>query len=79
MKITLILIISLGALVGVVLAVGWSLPVKHTASRSISFKASASKVWTAISDYKGSTAWRSDLKAVEQVETSPGVFAPRSA
>lgn len=77
MKITLVLIGALVVLVGIILAVGWALPVKHVASRSVKLKASAAKIWAAISDYKGAVTWRSDLKEVEQVETTPGVFAWR--
>jgi hypothetical protein len=77
MKITLILVWALVLLIAVVLGIGWSLPVKHIASRQQKLKASAAKVWLAISDYKGSVAWRSDLKVVEQVETAPGVFGWR--
>jgi hypothetical protein len=77
MKITLILIGILVVLIGAVLAVGWNLPIQHVASRSIKLKTSAAKIWSAISDYKGSVSWRSDLKSVEQVEVSPGVFAWR--
>jgi hypothetical protein len=77
MKIALILLGALVVLIAVVLGVGWSLPVKHIASRQQKLKASAAKVWQAISDYKASVVWRSHLKAVEQVEISPGVFGWR--
>ena len=77
MKILLILVIALLALIALVVAVGWCLPVKHVATRSVRLRASGEKVWRAISDFPAAAAWRSDLKAVEQVETSPGVFAWR--
>ncbi len=75
MKVTLILIGVLIGLIALILAVGWTLPVKHVASRSVRLKASAAKVWLAISDFKAAASWRSDLKAVEPVDTPAGVFA----
>jgi hypothetical protein len=75
MKMTLILLgLGLG-IVGLVVVIGYMLPVSHLASRTIKLRVPADRVWTAISDFKGSVGWRDDLKSVEQVEHRPGVFA----
>ena len=61
--------------VGLIVIVGYLLPVSHLAIRSIELKVAPRRVWNLISDFKGSTSWRNDLADVEQVEQSPGVFA----
>jgi hypothetical protein len=77
MKMTLILFgLTLG-LIGLIVAIGYFLPVQHLATRSIRLKAAPDRVWNAISDFKSSPQWRTDLKTVEQVEYQPGVFAWR--
>jgi uncharacterized protein YndB with AHSA1/START domain len=37
----------------------------------------AARLWNAVSDFKASPAWRTDLKTVEQVEHRPGALAWR--
>jgi len=73
-KIALMLMgLGLG-LTALVVIVGYMLPVNHVATHSTTLGAPVDRVWAAISDFKGSADWR-DLKAVEQVEVRPGVFA----
>ncbi len=75
MKMTLILLgLGLG-IVGLVVVIGYMLPMSHLASRSIKLSTPKDRVWNAIGDFKESPRWRNDLKSVEQVEHRPGVFA----
>lgn len=75
MKIAMILVACLIVFVFIILAIGWTLPVKHSASRTLRLKSPVSRVWMAISDFKNATSWRKDLKSIEQIEIFPGVFA----
>jgi len=75
MKMTLILLgLGLG-IIGLIVVIGYLLPVSHMASRSIELKAPIGQVWSTVSDFKRSPDWRGDLKSVEQIEHQPGVFA----
>lgn len=65
-----------GSLVAVIiliaLVVGWSLPVKHTASRRATFAAPPEAVWKAITDVESFPQWRPDLKTVERLPDRDG-------
>jgi hypothetical protein len=74
MKIALFVFGSLVALIGLMAAIGWTLPIKHTAARTISLNTSPSQLWAIISDFKSSVLWRSELKAVEPIEVEPGSY-----
>ena len=52
--------------VGLALIVGWSLPVKHVASRQGVFRAAPEDIWKAITDVDSFPSWRSDVKKVER-------------
>jgi uncharacterized protein YndB with AHSA1/START domain len=54
------------------LAVGWSLPVAHVASRHASFRAPSEVVWKAITEPEAFPAWRADVKSVERLPDREG-------
>ncbi len=56
----------------VALVIGWSLPVKHSASRRATFAAPPEAVWTAITDVDAFPQWRSDVKNVERLPDRDG-------
>lgn len=66
---------SLGAvmaLIGVVLVIGWLLPVEHVASRSASFNASPETVYALISDPAQYPTWRGGVTQVEILSSAEG-------
>jgi hypothetical protein len=67
MKIALIVLATLLGLVVLVALVGWSLPVKHRASRQASFTASPDAVYAVISAPRDFPSWRSKVKSVEML------------
>ena len=50
MRIAIIAVVVLGALIVLVLVVGWSLPVRHRVSRRATFAASPESVYDAITN-----------------------------
>jgi len=56
----------------VTLIVGWSLPVKHTASRRATFATPPDAVWKVLTDVDAYPQWRSDLKKVERLPDRDG-------
>jgi uncharacterized protein YndB with AHSA1/START domain len=69
------LLIVLGALVvlGIVaVAVGYSLPVKHTARRSATISAPDSAVWAVITDPGAFPGWRGKVASVELLPSVEG-------
>ena len=56
---------TLVALIVLTLAVGYSLPVKHVATRSTEVTASPERVWATITDIPALPRWRPDLKSAE--------------
>jgi uncharacterized protein YndB with AHSA1/START domain len=69
------MLIGGAVLVGVVLlalVVGWSLPMKHKASRQGVFRAAPEDVWNAITDVDSFPSWRSDVKKVERLPDRRG-------
>jgi hypothetical protein len=75
MKIALIILALVIGLIAFVVVIGYLLPVKHVANRSIKLNMNPEKVWAMISDFKSQVNWRKELQSVEQVELSTGVFA----
>lgn len=69
MKMILIIIGAVAALfviaVGAILIIGFSLPVAHVASRSISLNRPASEVYAKIRNFEKAAEWRSEIKNVE--------------
>lgn len=61
-------LIAVGLLVALaltVMAIGYALPVAHTAHRSVVLKAAPSVLWATIADVGAYPAWRADVDAVE--------------
>ncbi|EPJ50038.1 MAG: hypothetical protein OFPI_21040 [Osedax symbiont Rs2] len=69
MKIFLIIIGSVLAAISLVLLIGWLLPVKHKASRSLLLDAEIERVWQRLVSYENMPKWRLELQSVEQVGT----------
>ncbi len=70
MKWVLIVVAALAAvfgLIALIAIVGWSLPVKHVASRQRTLAASPDVVWKTITDVDAFPSWRPDVKTVERV------------
>jgi uncharacterized protein YndB with AHSA1/START domain len=67
MKWLLIVVGALAALAALIAIVGWSLPVKHVASRQRTLTASPDVVWKVITDLDAFPSWRSDVKTVRRV------------
>jgi uncharacterized protein YndB with AHSA1/START domain len=65
MKYTLIVLAALVALALVVVAVGAMLPVQHVASRQVTLRQPAAKVFALINDPAAFPSWRSKVKTVE--------------
>jgi uncharacterized protein YndB with AHSA1/START domain len=65
MRIAIIGILVLVALFVIVLAVGWSLPVRHQASRRAVYSAPPDAVYEAITNVSDFPKWRSKVKSVE--------------
>jgi len=72
MKLALIAGIVLVALVGIVVLVGFLLPVKHEAMRTANFHVPASQIWNLISNYELAPTWRTDVKSVEKIVAKDG-------
>jgi uncharacterized protein YndB with AHSA1/START domain len=71
-----ILILILGVLVALVLllvAIGYALPVAHVATGEARLPAAPDRVFAAIRDIERFPAWRSDVKAVEVLAASPAL------
>ena len=64
-----LVVLLLGGLVGVMALVGANLPVKHTASESVSLKASPQRVWDVIT---GPPTWRPDVTRYEDLPPRDG-------
>jgi uncharacterized protein YndB with AHSA1/START domain len=67
MKWVLIAIAVPAALAALIAIVGWSLPVKHVATRQHTLAAPPEVVWRTITDINAFPSWRSDVKSVERV------------
>jgi len=72
MKWMLILGSLLAVIILVVLVAGWSLPVKHTASRSKVLAAPPDAVWKVITDVDAFPQWRGDVTKVERLPDRNG-------
>jgi polyketide cyclase/dehydrase/lipid transport protein len=56
----------------VTLIVGWSLPVKHTASQRATFAAPPDTVWKVLTDVEAFPQWRGDVSKVERLPDRDG-------
>jgi hypothetical protein len=64
-----LVVLVLGGLVVIMALAGTSLPVKHTSTRSASFKASPQQVWDIVS---GPPNWRPDVTRYEELPAHDG-------
>jgi uncharacterized protein YndB with AHSA1/START domain len=72
MRIALITIGVIVALVVIVAAIGYALPVKHRGIGEATFKATPETIFTLITNVDGYTTWRSGLKSVETIPSTDG-------
>ena len=72
MRYVLIAAAILGALVLLIVVIGWSLPVKHTATSEVTLKTSAGAIYKLITDVDRYPEWRSDVKRIERLPDSAG-------
>ena len=69
-----IVILSLGVVVALILliiAIGFALPVAHVATREARFAVPPERVFAVLRDVEKYPAWRSDVKTVEVLATVP--------
>ena len=59
-------------LVLAVLVIGYTLPVKHTATGEASFKATPETLFALITNVEAFPTWRSDLKSADRVASTDG-------
>ena len=72
MRWMLIVVGAIGAIAVLALVIGWTLPVRHVASRSASFSASPESVWRAITDVDAFPSWRKDVRKIERLPDRDG-------
>jgi uncharacterized protein YndB with AHSA1/START domain len=76
-KWVLIVVGVIAVVIAIVVAIGYSLPIAHTARRSVTLRAAPADVWTAITDVAAYPSWRTDITAVEQLPPVNGFPAWR--
>ena len=67
MKVLAIFLAGLMITVCFILLIGWLLPVKHTANRTLLINAEINQVWLKISDYSSMPQWRTELDKVTEI------------
>ena len=77
MKWILIIVGVIVVVIAIVVAIGYSLPVAHTAQRSATLRASPAEVWATITDVAAYPTWRSDVTSVEVLPPVNGLPAWR--
>lgn len=70
-KVAVLLAVMLVALVALVVAIGYSLPVSHVATRSRDVPTSPAHTLARLTDLDAFPRWRSDVKSVEIVSRTP--------
>jgi uncharacterized protein YndB with AHSA1/START domain len=63
---------ALGAIVLIVLLIGWTLPVNHSATGEATFKSSPDSLYQLITDVDRFPQWRSSVKSIERLPDSAG-------
>ena len=72
MRYLLIAAAILGALVLLVVVIGWSLPVKHQATSEVTINTSPTALYKLITDVERYPTWRSSVKQTERLPDSAG-------
>lgn len=67
-----LLIGVLALMIGVVLLIGWRLPERHTATRSVRLSQSPRDVYALVRNFEAAPRWRSDLKDIEMLSAVDG-------
>ena len=67
----LIVLGVLCAMIVIVFAVGYLLPVSHVAARTASLGSPPDRVYATLADVEHHTGWRSDVKSVEVLSNAP--------
>jgi len=73
MRIVILVLGALVALVLLVIAIGYALPVAHVATREARFAAPPERVFGVLKDVEKFPTWRSDVKGVEVLATVPAL------
>jgi uncharacterized protein YndB with AHSA1/START domain len=73
MRIVILVLGALVALVLLVVAIGYALPVAHVATREARLAAPPERVFGVLRDVEKYPAWRSDVKGVEVLATVPAL------
>lgn len=63
---------TLIAIIVIIAAIGWMLPIEHQASRQATFSSPAPEIYTLITNVSEFPKWRSGLKSVDVVATESG-------
>ena len=63
---------AIGALVIIVVAIGYALPVKHRGTGEATFKATPEAIFALITSVEAFPTWRSGLKSVEMIPSTDG-------
>lgn len=71
MKKLLILVAFLAGVVGIVAVIGAVLPRDHVVSMTVTVAAPPVRVWTTVAEVSAYPSWRSEVKSVEVLATSP--------
>lgn len=79
MKTTLIVLAILASLVFVVVVVGWTLPVKHRASRQATYAAAPDMVFDALTKVENFPSWRSKVASVQSLDAVNGAPSYRES
>ena len=70
----LILVLGvIGALVLLLIAIGYALPISHVATREARLAAPPERVFSVLRDVEKFPTWRSDVKSVEVLATTPAL------
>lgn len=72
MKTMLIVVAVLVVLIATIVAVGYSLPVKHRATLSRDYRTTPDSLFATIAEIDGRTMWRTGLTAVEHLPSRDG-------
>ena len=73
MRIVILVLGGLVALVLLVIAIGFALPIAHVATRDARFAAPPERVFGVLRDVEKYPAWRSDVERVEVLATVPAL------